>query len=124
MGECALPRAARDRRLILSGLAWLDAESNARFGHGFGAAGDSERRAIFDGIAFKGKVTRHGRPAFFFARLRGQCWAASSRAPKAEGIGYIGNAPSVSYAGPSDEAMAHLMPPWPSWISTPTRAAA
>jgi len=40
------PDQQRDRKLILSGLAWLDAESNARFGHGFAAATDSERRAI------------------------------------------------------------------------------
>jgi len=104
------PEQQRDRRLILSGLAWLDAESNARFGHGFGADGDSERRAIFDSIAFKGKVQPgYGRPAFFFARLRGLMLGGFFSRPEGmKDIGYIGNAPSVSYAGPSDEAMAHL----------------
>ena len=61
----------RDRVTILSGLAWLDAESTARFGKNFAQASDTERRAIFDSIAFKAKVQPgYERPALFFARLR------------------------------------------------------
>jgi hypothetical protein len=104
------PEQQRDRRLILSGLAWLDAESNARFGHGFAAAGDSERRAIFDQIAFRGKVAAgYARPAVFFARLRGMMLGGFFSRPEGmKDIGYIGNTPMQSYPGPSDEALAHL----------------
>lgn len=104
------PDQQRDRRLILSGLAWLDAESNARFGNGFAAAGDSERRAIFDDIAFKMKVKPgYVRPAFFFARLRGLMLGGFFSRPEGmKDIGYIGNTPLMSYPGPSDEALAHL----------------
>ena len=104
------PDQQRDRRLILSGLAWLDAESNARFGHGFAAASDSERRAIFDRIAFKGKVQPgYGRPANFFSRLRGLMLGGFYSRPEGmKDIGYIGNTPSTVYAGPTEEAMAHL----------------
>ena len=104
------PDQQRDRRLILSGLAWLDAESNARFGHGFDAASDGERRAIFDRIAFKNKVAPgYGRPAAFFSRLRGLMLGGFYSRPEGlKDIGYIGNTPSTSYAGPTEEAVAHL----------------
>ncbi|HWY63819.1 MAG TPA: gluconate 2-dehydrogenase subunit 3 family protein [Rhizomicrobium sp.] len=104
------PDQQRDRRLILSGLLWLDAESSARFGHGFAAASDSERGAIFDRIAFKAKVQPgYGRPANFFSRLRGLMLGGFYSRPEGmKDIGYIGNTPSTTYAGPTDEALAHL----------------
>ena len=104
------PDQQRDRRLILSGLLWLDAESNARFGHDFAAASDSERRAIFDRIAFRAKVQPgYGRPANFFSRLRGLMLGGFYSRPEGmKDIGYIGNTPSTSYAGPTEEALAHL----------------
>lgn len=104
------PDQQRDRRLILSGLAWLDAESNARFKHDFAAASDSERRAIFDLVAFKAKVQPgYGRPAFFFSRLRGLMLGGFFSRPEGmKDIGYIGNTPSTVYAGPTEESLAHL----------------
>jgi hypothetical protein len=104
------PDQQRDRRLILSGLAWLDAESNARFGHGFATATDSERSAIFDSIAFKTKIASgYARPALFFVRLRGLMLGGFFSRPEGmKDIGYIGNTPMMSYPGPSDEALAHL----------------
>jgi hypothetical protein len=100
----------RDRRLILSGLAWLDAESDARFHHGWAAASDAERRAVFDDIAFKGRIKPGlGRPAFFFQRLRGLMLGGFFSRPEGmKDIGYIGNTPMMSYPGPTDEALAHL----------------
>ena len=104
------PDQQRDRWLILSGLAWLDAESSARFHHAWAAAGDAERRAVFDDIAFKGRIKPGlGRPAFFFARLRGLMLGGFYSRPEGmKDIGYIGNTPMESYPGPSDEALAHL----------------
>jgi gluconate 2-dehydrogenase subunit 3-like protein len=101
----------RDRAIILSGLAWLDAESNARFGKSFAQAGDTERRAIFDGIAFRARVQPgYERPAFFFARLRGLLMGGYYSLPEGMAdIGYIGNTPMTgNYPGPTPEAMAHL----------------
>jgi Gluconate 2-dehydrogenase subunit 3 len=104
------PDQQRDRWLILSGLTWLDAESNARFHHAFAVASDEERRAIFDDVAFRGRIKPgYGRPAFFFARLRGlMLGGLYSRPEGMKDIGYIGNAPMDSYPGPSDEALTHL----------------
>ena len=104
------PEQQRDRMLILSGLTWLDGESGARFAHGFAAASDAERRAIFDNIAFRGKVAPgYGRAASFFARLRGLMLGGFYSLPEGMAdIGYIGNTPMSAYPGPSDEAMAHF----------------
>jgi hypothetical protein len=104
------PDQQRDRWLILAGLLWLDAESNARFHHAWAAASDSERRAIFDDIAFKGRIKPGlGRPAFFFQRLRNLMLGGFYSRPEGmKDIGYIGNMPMQSYPGPSDEALAHL----------------
>ncbi len=100
----------QDRALILSGLAWLDAESTARFGQTFAQAGDAQRRAIFDSIAFKARVQPgYERPAFFFARLRGLMLGGFYSLPEGMAdIGYIGNAPMPGYPGPTADAMAHL----------------
>lgn len=104
------PDQQRDRWLILSGLAWLDAESNARFHHAWAEASDSERRAIFDDIAFKGRIKLGlGRPAFFFQRLRGLMLGGFYSRPEGmKDIGYMGNTPMESYPGPTDEALTHL----------------
>jgi hypothetical protein len=101
----------RDRVILLSGLAWLDAESNARFGHGFAQASDAERRAIFDSIAFRAKVQPgYERPAFFFTRLRGLVLGGFYSLPEGmKDIGYIGNEPVTgAYPGPTTEALEHL----------------
>ena len=101
----------RDRVVILSGLAWLDAESNARFSHGFAQASDSERRAVFDSIAYRAKVQPgYERPAFFFARLRGLVMGGFYSLPEGmKDIGYMGNAPMTgAYPGPTAEALTHL----------------
>jgi hypothetical protein len=91
-------------------LAWLDGESSARFGHAFAAASDAERRAIFDSIAFRGKVAPgYGRPAIFFARLREMMLGGFYSLPEGMAdIGYTGNAPMTAYPGPTDAAMAHF----------------
>ncbi|HJS45982.1 MAG TPA: gluconate 2-dehydrogenase subunit 3 family protein [Rhizomicrobium sp.] len=105
------PQQQRDRIVILSGLAWLDAESTTRFGKNFAQANDTERCAIFDSIAFKAKVQPgYERPAFFFARLRGLLMGGFYSLPEGmKDIGYIGNTPMAGdYSGPTPEAVAHL----------------
>jgi hypothetical protein len=105
------PQQQRDRSLILSGLAWLDAESQQRFGQTFAQAGDAQRRTIFDLVAFRQKVPPgYGRPAQFFARLRGLLLSGFYSLPEGVAdIGYLGNNPTLGlYPGPTQEALAHL----------------
>ena len=105
------PQQQRDRVLILHGMAWLDSDSTARFQHDFAAASDTERHAIFDDIAFRGRVKPgYDRPALFFGRLRALVLAGFYSLPEGfADIGYIGNTPSLEpYPGPPKDAVAHL----------------
>lgn len=105
------PQQQQDRALIVSGLAWLDAESGRRFGQDFISASDAQRRAVFDAIAFRDKVQPgYEQPAQFFARLRALMLAGFYTLPEGMAdIGYLGNKPQLGdYAGPTPEAMANL----------------
>ncbi|MES1201637.1 MAG: gluconate 2-dehydrogenase subunit 3 family protein [Pseudomonadota bacterium] len=100
-----------DRKLIMSGLAWLDDESQRRNNAKFTALTDAQRAAIFDDIAYKDRVkTGYDKPADFFRRLRGLVMAGFYTMPEGiADIGYIGNTPIMGrYPGPSREAKAHL----------------
>jgi hypothetical protein len=101
----------RDRQLILSGLAWLDAESLHRFNQTFAQASDAQRREIFDQVAFRKTVRpRYERPALFFVRLRALMLGGFYSLPEGiADIGYKGNMPTMGpYPGPTQEAMAYL----------------
>jgi len=105
------PQQQKDRLLIVSGLAWLDAESRQRFGVPFAQAGDAQRRQVFDAIAFRKKVAPgYERPAQFFARLRSLMMAGFYSLPEGiADIGYMGNSPIAGpWPGPTPEALAHL----------------
>ena len=69
------------------------------------------QKAIFDDIAFKGKVKPgFEKPAEFFGRLRALTLGAYfTTAEGWKDIGYIGNKPSEGpYTGPPPEALAHI----------------
>jgi hypothetical protein len=104
------PQQQADRALILPGLAWLDAEAKTRFAADFVSAGDTQRRAIFDDIAWRGKVKPgYEMPARFFVRLRGLMMSGFYSLPEGmKDIGYVGNAPSTEWPGPPANALAHL----------------
>ena len=105
------PQQARDRHIILSGLAWLDAEAQQRFNADFQHISDDQRKTIFDLVAWKGKVgPGYERPSQFFVRLRGLVMAGFYSLPEGyNDIGYMGNTPSIeAYPGPTPEALAHF----------------
>ena len=105
------PVQQKDRDLILSGLAWLDAESAQRYKADFRKAGDAQRREVFDAIAFKKNIKPgYEKPAEFFARLRTLIMSGFYSLPEGMAdIGYMGNTPSVGpYPGPTKEALEHL----------------
>jgi len=105
------PVMQADRELIISGLAWLGAESEHQSGNSFAKASGAQRRAVFDTVAFKNKVQPdYARPAEFFVRLRTLMIGGFYSLPEGmKDIGYMGNAPSAGeYPGPTPEALAHL----------------
>ncbi len=105
------PQQREDRVTVLSGLAWLDAESRRRAGKDFTQVDDATRRAIFDAIAWKDRIAPdYAKPAQFFARLRALMLGGFYSLPEGMAdIGYLGNTPIAGdYPGPTDEALAHL----------------
>jgi len=105
------PLQQADRRLILSGLAWMDAESLERFKVTFAQASDAQRREIFDLVAFRAKVQPgYRRAAQFFVRLRALMLGGFYSQPEGiADIGYKGNNPTPGmFPGPPPEALAHL----------------
>ncbi|MCP5411891.1 MAG: gluconate 2-dehydrogenase subunit 3 family protein [Alphaproteobacteria bacterium] len=104
------PQQQEDRTLILEGLAWLDIESKARFGGDFAHATPAQRAALFDDIAWQGRI-KPGleKPAHFFDRLRSLVMGGYYSLPEGmKDIGYLGNAPATQWPGPPDEAIAQL----------------
>jgi gluconate 2-dehydrogenase gamma chain len=92
------------------GLAWIDTESQRRFGKTFIAASDTQRRQILDDIAYPQKA----KPAMmygatFFTRLRDR--TASGFFSSAIGwkdVQYIGNVFNPTYDGCPPAALAKL----------------
>jgi hypothetical protein len=101
----------KDRQLILPGLDWLDKEARKRGDTPFATAKPEVQKAIFDEVAFKGKI-KPGleKPAEFFKRLRALTLGAYyTTADGWKDIGYIGNTPGTGpYAGPPPHAVAHM----------------
>ncbi len=97
------PEHAKDKALIFEGLAWLDAESQRRFGQPFEQAGDAGQRAIADEICWAEKAAPHlARPAAFFARFRDLTAGGFYTTPAGgRDLGFVGNTPSAHFDGPA-----------------------
>jgi Gluconate 2-dehydrogenase subunit 3 len=91
-----------DRRTILDGLAWLDAESSHRFGAGFAELDASRQRAICDPICFLPKADAAlGQAARFFARFRDLTVGGFYTTPEGmRDVRYVGNVALARFDGP------------------------
>ncbi len=102
---------SKDRPVIVDGLAWIDAESGRRFGgKAFADLAEAQQCAIADDICGKKSVKTEFKTAQrFFERFR---WLAASgyyTTPQGwKDIGYVGNVPTIEFAGPTPEALRHL----------------
>ena len=101
------PQQRGDREIVVPGLAWIETESQARFGKGFSVITDIERRAIADNICSAAKAA----PAFataarFFAKFRDLTAGGFYTTPVGmKDIGYTGNTPLATFDGPPLEAL-------------------
>jgi hypothetical protein len=95
---------------IRGGLAWLDAEAHARFGHEFLDIADADRRAILDAIAWPGRAKpEHSQGVAFFNRFRDLTASGffSSRIG-VEDLRYIGSQFVMEWKGCPPEALEKL----------------
>ena len=98
------------RKGVHDGLAWLDGESQKRFGKTFVAATVTERKAILDDIAWPKKAAPEMQDGVrFFTRFRD--FTASgfwSSKMGVQDLGYIGNTPQATWKGCPPAALRKL----------------
>ena len=104
------PKQREDRKQILDGLAWLEAESNKRFRKSFADLSQDEQHRICDAICYLPKARSALRPAAqFFAKFRDLTTSGFYTTPEGlKDIRYVGNVPLPKFDGPPPEVLAHL----------------
>ena len=102
------PDQAKDKPVIVDGLAWLEAESAKRFGgRRFDQLDVAQQSQIADDICW----TESAKPAFataarFFKRFRDLTAGGFYTTPDGmKDIGYVGNVPTVTFDGPPPKVL-------------------
>ncbi|MEJ1097034.1 MULTISPECIES: gluconate 2-dehydrogenase subunit 3 family protein [unclassified Pseudoxanthomonas] len=101
------PQQAADRKRILAGFDWLDAQADQRFSRSFAGSSVVQRIEICDDIAYVPRARAEFKEAAeFFARYRdltigGFCTSPQGR----QYLGYVGNVPLTSFDGPPPEVL-------------------
>jgi Gluconate 2-dehydrogenase subunit 3 len=104
------PRTQGHRPVILSGLAWIDAEAGRRFGGGFAALSAGQQASLCEDIC---DTARAGatflEPARFFALFRDLTAAAFYCSPVGRrDLGYIGNVARLTFDAPPADLLRKL----------------
>lgn len=101
------PQQVADRKQILAGFDWLDAQAEQRFSRGFGESSATQRGAICDDICYLPKArAEFGQAAEFFARYRDLAIGGFCTSPQGrQYLGYVGNVPLASFDGPPPEVL-------------------
>lgn len=96
------PAQQKDRATILQGLAWLDGESQRRFGAAFADAAPAQQTQLADALAVQPPADPAlAEPARFFARFRDLTAGGFYTTPAGmKDLGFVGNTPSAEFAGP------------------------
>lgn len=104
------PGHGDDKRVVVDGLAWLEAESQKRFGNGFVNLVMRQKTAICDDICYVANAKPEFRVAAqFFRRFRDLTAGGYYTTPEGmKDIGYVGNVALEKYEGPTPEALKHL----------------
>jgi hypothetical protein len=104
------PGHSDEKRVILDGLTWLDAEAQKRFGNDFVNLIARQKNAICDDICY----APNAKPEFknaaqFFRKFRDLTAGGYYSTPEGmKDIGYTGNVTLEKFEGPTPEALKHL----------------
>lgn len=104
------PVQQRDRQTVRSGLAWLNTESDRRFGTAFYAVDEKQKMAICDDIHHRPDAApEFADAAAFFDRFRWLtlCGFYTTDAGRND-VGYIGNVPLNDFPGATEEQLHYL----------------
>jgi len=104
------PNHDRDRGVILEGLAWLEAESQRRFGSDFAGLILRQKNSLCEDIAHVATAApERKKAAQFFKRYRDLTAGGYYTTPEGmKDIGYVGNVPLASFDGPPPEVLRKL----------------
>lgn len=104
------PNCVRDRKVIVEGIGWLEAESVRRFGRGFAEAPDAQRLALCEDLAPEAPENSPIEAGSkFFKRFRNLTTAGFFTTPVGmKDLGYVGNVPLASFDGPPADLIARL----------------
>ena len=104
------PRQQADRKTMLDGLAWMEAESKKRFDKDFASLSEEQKHAICDDICYLAKAKKEFKEgAKYFSRFRSLTAAGFYTTPVGMAdIGYVGNTPLASFDGPPQEVLDRL----------------
>jgi hypothetical protein len=104
------PDHEADRRTIIEGLGWLNAESQKRFGNDFVNLVARQKNAICDDICHVPDAKPEFRSgAHFFRRFRDLTAGGYYTTPEGmQDIGYVGNKPLDKFEGPPPEVLQKL----------------
>jgi Gluconate 2-dehydrogenase subunit 3 len=96
------PDCQRDRRTVLEGFAWLDAEGRRRFGRDFVDLEPAQQTRVCDEICrVTGALGTQGAAESFFARYRDLTAGGFYSSPLGRtDLGYVGNLPRAHFVGP------------------------
>ena len=105
-----LLRHEEDKKTLLDGLAWIDAESQKRFQLNFADLVFSQKEQICDDICYLPEAKPEFQdPAKFFKRFRDLTAGGFYTTPDGtRDVGYIGNVPMPSFEGPPPEVLKLL----------------
>jgi hypothetical protein len=104
------PMTAADRRPVIEGLAWLEAESRRRFGSGFADSSGAERLALCEEMArAPAEGSEPSAASSFLRRFRDLACGGFYTTPAGmRDLGYVGNVPLAHFDGPPAELVAKL----------------
>ena len=100
----------QQRETVVSGLIWLESESQKRFKNSFAQLNGTQQHAICDDICFAPKATPEFRnAAAFFSVFRDLTAGGFYTTPAGwKDIGYVGNVALARFDGPPPEVLKHV----------------
>ena len=103
------PDNARDRPVILDGLAWIDETARSKFKKDFVSISAQQREAICDELVSTPVPSKLEKPAAFFMRFRDLTAVGFYTTPiGSNDLGYRGNVPLAKFDGPPKELLVKL----------------
>ena len=101
---------APDRKTVLEGLAWIDADAQKRFQRDFADLSATQQTAICDELCQPAKVKAEQKSAAtFFKRFRDLTAGGYYTTPQGmRDLGYVGNVLTPTFEGPTEEVLRHI----------------